>query len=214
MNLQLGALIVAALALHPACDERARPVKNSAAVSTASPGGTQQVRVTRDAQDGPPSCSPQEVGELVVGFFGAINEGSVEVSSFFAPDMQWYSVTERRPGGDKRHFVTYGYDAEKLGAYFDRRIGQHEQLRLLEIDVAYEGARDLAHVAYTLERRADDLPQGHPIAAGKGAIDCGTGTIAVWSMAHEARFQRPGSICPGDAGDFQIAIACTRGGPD
>ncbi|MBA2272499.1 MAG: hypothetical protein H0W21_01155 [Actinobacteria bacterium] len=166
--------------------------------------------VTRDRQHGPATCSPQEVGELVVDFFAAINEEVVEASSFFAPDMEWYSLSEWSREEGKRHFVSYGYDPEKLESYFQRRAEQHEQLHLLEIDVQYERQRNLGHVAYVVERTADDLPSSDPIAFGKGAIDCDTGNIAVWSMSQDTRFQRAPAICPGQAKPPRIAIACVR----
>lgn len=215
VNLRLATLMVLILALQAACDAPAQPQTQPAApVPTASPQDqitAQQVRVTRDGQGGPAACSPQEVGELIVGFFGAINEGSVEASSFFAPDMKWYSISEWSPKGGKRHFVSYGYDPEKLESYLERRIAQQERLHLLEIDVAYERERNLGHVVYAIERTADDLPSSDPIVIGKGAIDCETGTIAVWSMSHDTRFQRAPAICPGEADPPMIAIACARG---
>ena len=206
--------MVVALALQAACDAPARPeTQPAASAPTTSPQDqitAQQVRVTRDDQRGPAACSPEKVGELIVGFFGAINEGSVEASKFFARDMEWYSINEWSPKGGKRHFVSYEYEPDELESYFERRIKQHEQLHLLEIDVAYERARNLGHVAYAIERTADDLPSSSPIVIGKGAIDCETGTIAVWSMSHDTRFQRAPAICPGEADPPMIAIACAR----
>ena len=217
MNL-LATLMVVVLALQAACDDPARPETQPAdPVSTATPQGritAQQVRVTRDGQRGPAPCSPEEVGELIVGFFGAINEGAVEASSFFAPDMEWYSVSEWSRKAGKHHFVSYGYEPEKLQSYFERRISQHERLHLLEIEVAYERSRELGHVVYAIERTANDLPNSDPIVIGKGAIDCDTGTIAVWSMSHDTRFQRAPVICPGEADPPKIAVACARASAD
>jgi hypothetical protein len=202
------------LMLQPACDEAALPeIRSENPIATALPRTeptAQRVRVTRDRQRGPQSCSPQEVGELVVDFFAAFNEGVVEASSFFAPDMEWYSISEWNREGGKRHFVSYGYEPETLESYFQRRAKQHEQLRLLEIDVIYERERNLGHVVYALERTADDLPSSDPIVNGKGAIDCETGTIAVWSMSHDTRWQRAPDICPGNAEPPEIALACVR----
>lgn len=214
MNLRLATSMTVILALQPACDEAARPEARSenpvATASTRSSLTAQRVRVTRDRQRGPQSCSPREVGELVVDLFAAVNEGALEASSFFAPDMEWYSVSEWNGDGGKRHFVSYGYDPEKLESYFQRRAEQHEQLHLLEIDVQYERQRNLGHVAYVVDRTADDLPNSDPIAFGKGAIDCDTGTIAVWSMSQDTRFQQAPTICPGEAAPPRVALACAR----
>lgn len=206
--------MVVVFALQPACTEAPfLETGSSDPVTTASPRArvdAQQVLVTRDGQRGPATCRPQEVGELVVEFFAAINDGAIDTASFFAPDMEWYSITEWSRDSGKRHFVSYGYEPERLGSYFQRRIRQHEQLHLLEIDVAYERARNLGHVAYAIERTADDLPSSEPIVIGKGAIDCDTGTIAVWSMSHDTRFQRAPAMCPGEAEPPRVAIACAR----
>lgn len=145
-----------------------------------------------------------------MGFFGAINEGLVQTSDFFAPDMEWYSLSEWSRASGKRHFVSYGYEPERLGSYFERRINQHEQLHLLEIDVSYEEERNIGHVVYAIERTADDLDSSNPIVIGKGAIDCDTGTIAVWSMSHDARYQKAPELCPGEAEPPEIALACAR----
>jgi hypothetical protein len=206
--------MVLVLMLQPACDGSARPetslANREAPLSPSAQGTTQQVRVTRDGQRVPISCTPEEVGKLVVGFFAAINEGAVEASRFFTPDMEWYSVTEWSREAGKRHFVSNGYDPEELESYFQRRAEQHERVRLLEIDVAYESARNIGHVAYALKRTADDLPESDPIVIGKGAIDCDTGRIAVWSMSHDTRFQTPPAVCPGEAKPPKVAIACAR----
>jgi hypothetical protein len=170
----------------------------------------QRIRVTRDSGHGPEACHPQQVGETVIKFFAAIHDGRVEVESFFAADMEWYSASEWSREESKRHFVSRGFQPQELDSYFERRISQHEQLHLLEIDVAYERARNLGTVAYAIHRSADDLPNSDPIAIGKGAIDCDRGTIAVWSMSHDIRFQRAPAICPGEAKPPTIAIACAR----
>lgn len=171
----------------------------------------QDLQVTRDGAKGPDSCSPQAVGELVVGFFGAVNAGEFEASRYFSPDMKWYSISEWSPDSGKDHFVTYGYEPEELEAHFESRIAENEQLHLLEIDVAYERERNIGHIVYALERRADDLPVADPIVIGKGAIDCHTGKISVWSMSHDARFQRAASnTCPGKPDPPETAIACAR----
>ena len=75
MNLRLATSMAVILALQPACDEAARPEARSenpvATASTRSSLTAQRVRVTRDRQRGPQSCSPREVGELVVDLFAS-----------------------------------------------------------------------------------------------------------------------------------------------
>ena len=211
MDLRLAAVLVAVLALQPSCvlTERGSSTTTSTESETRTKRSLpQEVRVTRDGSDGPESCSPQEVGELVVGFLGAVSEGEEQISTFFAPDMEWYSLSEWSPGTGKRNFVTYG--PEKLDPYFERRAKQHERQSLLEIDVSYELQRNIGHITYNIERTADDLPKSDPIVIGKGAIDCETGTILVWSMSHDTRYQDAPALCPGEAEPPKVAIACAR----
>ncbi len=213
MNIRLASLIVVLPALLLSC-QAARPETKAAdpvtVASSPTPPSAQEVRVTREGRHAPAPCRPDEIGEMIVGFLKAINEGLVEASSFFASDMEWYSVSEWSPQEGKRHFVSNGYQPEELESYFARRALQREVVHLLEINVGYERARNLGHVAYTLERTADDLPRSDRIVIGKGAIDCATGKIAVWSMSHDTRFQRAPAMCPGEAKPPRIAIACAR----
>lgn len=130
--------------------------------------------------------------------------------NYVGPEQGWYSVTEDNPGDGGRHFVTG--DSDELREYFDRRIAQNERIYLLEIDVAYERARDVAHVAYNLLRTADDLTGYAEEAGGKGAIDCDSGRIKVWSMAQSPRPGFVGDLCPGNPRPPTTALACARGG--
>ena len=178
--------------------------------TTESGTAVQQVRVTRDTDVGPKVCRPQQVGETVVNHLDAINEGDVDrAMKYVVPKRGWYSVTEMNPrGGGRRHFVAR--DSDKLRDYLHERVRQEEQIYLVEIDVDYERARNVAHVAYGLHRTALDLDDYAPEAIGKGAIDCGSGRISVWSMAHRDEPVPLGGLCPGESDPPRIALACAR----
>lgn len=176
---------------------------------TITDTATQQIRVTRDTDRGPESCHPRQVGETVIKHFDAINEGDTDrAMNYVAPQYGWYSVTEGNPRDGGRHFVAR--DSDTLREYFNRRIAMNERIYLLEIDVAYERARDVAHVAYNLLRTADDLTKYAAQAGGKGAIDCDSGGIAVWSMGQGPKPQLVGDLCPGNARPPRTALACRR----
>lgn len=180
-------------------------VSDTAEIGTA----TQQIRVTRDTDQGPEVCHPQQVGETVIKHFEAINEGDTDTAmNYVAPERGWYSVTEGNPRDGGRHFVAR--DSDKLRKYLNRRTAVNERIYLLEIDVAYERARDVAHVAYNLLRTADDLTDYAEEAGGKGAIDCDSGRIAVWSMGQGPKPQLVGHVCPGTADPPRTALACAR----
>ncbi|MQB01234.1 MAG: hypothetical protein GEU78_13235 [Actinobacteria bacterium] len=130
------------------------------------------------------------------------------MAGFFTENFEWYSATEGNPRNGGRHFVAY--HRAKLQAYFLERISHDERMYLLEIDVGYERARNLGHVAYNLLRTADDLTEYAAEAGGKGAIDCDSGRIEVWSMAQGPKPQPVGDLCPEEPVPPDIAIACAR----
>ena len=169
----------------------------------------QQIRVTRDTDRGPEVCRPQQVGETVVDHFDAINEGDADrAMNFVTPERGWYSVTEGNPRDQGRHFVAR--DSGKLRDYLHERVRQEERIYLVEIDVDYERASNIAHVAYGFHRTALDLADYAPEGGGKGAIDCDTGLISVWSMAHRNEVVPLGDLCPGGSDPPRIALACAR----
>lgn len=171
---------------------------------------TQQIRVTRDTNRGPEVCHPEQVGETVINHFEAINKGdSDEAMKYLAPQVGWYSVTEGNPSDGGRHFVAR--DSDELRQYLNRRATVNERIYLLEIDVAYERARSVGHVSFTLRRTADDLGSYSNFAQGKGAIDCEDGKIRVWSIsqAHDILRGFP-RICPGKPDPPEVGLVCAR----
>jgi hypothetical protein len=129
----------------------------------------------------PEACRPQSVARLVLDFFGAFNRGDKsELARLLAsePAFQWYSAPE--PDGR----VVAKYQPSAALAYFAQRHRHGERLRLVMIDVDYERERNVGHVSYVITREADDLALTgeSALVVGNGAIDCGSGTVAVWSM--------------------------------
>jgi hypothetical protein len=177
------------------------------------PAGRPRVVVTRDSARGPSSCGPGAVGELLVDFLYAINSGKEPIDDYFVSDMQWFSVTTGNPRAGGSHFVAY--NKRELRRYFAERAELHEQWRLIAVDVDYERRRNLGHISYVIERRADDLKPFERRAHGKGAIDCTTGKIVAWSMGVPKGVQEgpstPGLPCPQPRrSGSDIAVACTR----
>ena len=165
-----------------------------------------EIRVTRDSQEGPETCHPTAVGRVLSGFLNDFSEGDPSAADRFSDDMEWYSMTEWSRATGKRHFVTS--DQADLESYIERRSGHDERMVLLEVRVQFDGARDLGHIAYTVERTADDVQQARPIAMGKGAIECDTGRILLLRMGHDTRHQRGPEICPGAPDPPGVALAC------
>lgn len=206
--------VIAALVVFGACTSAAPELAHPARTPTNTPPPdigaiTQQVRVTRNASRGPRNCLPENVGRQVSNFFAALNRGDLdEVMASFTDNLGWYSVTEGNRRNDGRHFVAH--EPEELRAYFEDRVQHNERLHLLEIDVDFERSRNIGHVAYNILRSADDLRGYATEAGGKGAIDCETGRIAIWSMGQRREPFNVGNLCPGKPKPPGVAIACAR----
>ena len=196
-----------------------------------------KVIVTSDDASLPDGCHPRQIAEVVIGFIDAFNRGDQELLSrlFFIsegpspPDFStegyypwsWYWVSEVGAGGRiEDGFVTY--DQGELLRYFAERHGQGERLELLKVSATQAGLLDEegnVGFVYVLTRDAEDLaPElGGPdrIATGKGAINCASRRIFVWSMemrAQETRSAREaaGWLCSDPPGwrPGKAVVAC------
>jgi hypothetical protein len=168
-----------------------------------------RVAVTRDDASLLDGCRPRPLARRIAAFFDAFNRGDPSAASFVDPSRGWYSVTDGHP---RRHFVTSSRAG--LVEYFARRHRHGERLRLEQVDVSF--GNGLGHIAYVLERRADDLRRlgiAGTAAHGKGAVDCESGRIILWSMGmpagdgHEA-FE----LCPPPRKPSRAIVACARRG--
>jgi hypothetical protein len=142
----------------------------------------------------------------IAAFFDAFTRGDPAATGYIAASGGWYSVGD----GRRRQFVTYS--RRGLSGSFARRHHHGERLRLEQVDVDY--ANGLGHIAYLVDRRAYDLRRlgiTDTTAIGKGAVDCDTGRIVVWSMGmpaghgHERFEVRPPPRTPSRA-----IVACAR----
>jgi hypothetical protein len=172
------------------------------------PSDGTRVVVTRRDPSLPAGCRPRPLARRIAAFFHAFNRGDPTALDHVDPTEGWYSVTD----GRRRHFVTYS--REGFPRYFARRHRHGERLRLEQVDVSY--ARGLGHIAYVIDRRADDLRRlgiTHTTAIGKGAVDCETGRIVVWSMAMPRWLagEAP-EVCPRPPQPTRAIVACARRG--
>jgi hypothetical protein len=166
-----------------------------------------KVIVTSGDRSLPDGCRPRQVAELVVQFARAFNEGDQEQLArlFFISEGQsppdfsqrgypwsWYSVSEVGTGGRiEDSFVTYNQG--ELLRYFAQRHEQGERLELIKVSVTRAGSlgeEGNVSIIYVLSRDADDLEPGlggpDHVATGKGAINCTSRRIFVWSMEMRA----------------------------
>jgi hypothetical protein len=120
---------------------------------------------------GGPNCSPDAVGAIVDSFVTAYNGGQTGLTDrFFAePDrFQWYSENHYRNNDEAR-------DRSTLEAYLARRHSEGHRLELTHF--AFGAYRDVDRTGHFTFVAADAAT---PV--GKGAIDCDTGRIMVWSF--------------------------------
>jgi hypothetical protein len=136
----------------------------------------------------PDTCTPEGAGDLVLGLFDAVSLGEVDVDRFFAADADgfgWLSIEGPGSGpGDAE-------DRSLLAPYFESRISAGETMRLIEMDVSYEPARDLGNLSLLVTRTADDIPPDEQLFAGKGAIRCASGRLVVLAMGPSEEMQGP-----------------------
>jgi hypothetical protein len=180
--------------------------REATAASSETRAAPARVIVTRDDPALPAGCRPRPLAQRIAAFFDAFNRGDPAATGFVAPSGGWYSVTD----GRRRHFVAYS--RRGLPAYFARRHRHGERLRLEQVDVSF--GNGLGHIAYLVDRRADDLRRlgiTHTTAIGKGAVNCETGHIVVWSMGmprwlgHETT-----GLCPLPRTPSRAIVACAR----
>ncbi len=147
----------------------------------------------------PVGCTPAEVEAFLNRFLAAFNRGDQEALRTFFPTIAagrsvtdysgekfvWYSMTDQRPDGSKRHFVAY--DQPALWTYFAERHAQHEMLRLASVTIQVNQQDPFnANMSLFLHRTADDLlpdagfPPGQ--ATGKVVMNCRDQTLRVFSF--------------------------------
>jgi hypothetical protein len=61
-----------------------------------------------------------------------------------------------------------------------------ERIRVAAVEMSYERRRNIAHIGQLFRYRARDAARGRwRTGHGKGAIDCGSGGLMVWSAVAE-----------------------------
>lgn len=126
-----------------------------------------------------PGCGPIEVADAVTRLFAAYSEGNgAAAGGMLVPYIHWFTFT--RPAERGGH-VDIGTPSAIAG-YIAKRHAQHERLALTSLDLNGPGGgagSDAMNVGYEFEWSADDgSGRGH----GKGALECPSGKILVWSM--------------------------------
>jgi hypothetical protein len=173
-----------------------RPETPVLRVQTAVGSATAGVS-TPSASAYPIGCTPAEVEAFLERFLAAFNEGDMSALRAFFPatatgqsvvdysgeKFVWYSMTDNRLDGSKRHFVTF--DLPTLWAYFAERHAHQERLRLATLRVGRQEAT-VANLEVKFYRTADDVPPDAGVppgqAIGKAVMNCRDQTLLVMSL--------------------------------
>jgi hypothetical protein len=128
-------------------------------------------------------CGPVEVAEAVTGLFAAYSDGDGDsAAGMLAPYIGWFTFT--RPAERGGH-VDVGRPA-LIVAYVATRHAHHERLALTRLWLNGSGGGaggNAMNVAYEFEWSADE---GSGRGGGKGALECPSRKLVVWSMGEPA----------------------------
>lgn len=118
-------------------------------------------------------CAEQLTGDTVESFIAAYTNGDPDLTDrFFADEgkFQWYSEPP-----DRLHEAAH--DRASLDQYLSDRHAEGDRLRLVELNHnGYRSFDKTGHFDFSVRRNeVDDV-------IGKGAIDCLSGGIMVWSL--------------------------------
>ena len=136
----------------------------------------------------PARCTPARVGQQLTRVFAAAARADAAgIRRTLAPTarFEWYSLTtvsgEQRLGHVVRRRPR---TAARLLAERSREAG--ERILVVAVEVSYEKRRNIAHFGQLFRYRARDLAGGRWRSGhGKGAMDCASGGLMVWSAVAE-----------------------------
>ncbi|MFL5826793.1 MAG: hypothetical protein ACJ76V_09745 [Thermoleophilaceae bacterium] len=168
--------------------------------------------VTRDDSRIPSRCRPLKVAQRLSSLFEAVKDGDRRAidRSLGIRSFRWYSMGSVGTSG-RDFFVTH--DRSSAIRHLAARARKHERLELGEVSVGFDRARYLGHFELKGSRVADDLDRlGVPrYLEAKGAIECHSGRLAVFSGSTQAGNATLGALCPEPPPEADPAIvACAR----
>jgi hypothetical protein len=143
------------------------------------------ILVTRNDGGIPRVCGgPRGVARTIESFLDAFNRGDrSRLSRVFGRDLETYAVNEGSPPNRRiRRFS----EKEPLLRYFAARHARRDRITLLIVAAGkIDYLADYTTFSFVLRRSASDLAKlgiSHPLARGKGNLDCRARTISLWVM--------------------------------
>jgi hypothetical protein len=167
----------------------------------------QQVVVTGPAATRDRHCSPREVAQLIADFLTNLQGGSIQLNRFVAPRpiFRWYSdnVSSGRIG------LRRAENRSTLKSYLMSRYARRDYIALAQLALS-PPQRGIGNFDFITYRTAADIPSDLPVTEGKGAVDCQTGRVIVWSMGGPVA-SAMGTLCPMPAKtSADQAVVCGR----
>jgi hypothetical protein len=197
----LAAILSLGLLLLTACQSSSLPPGKGSRRS--------KILVTRDDLTMAPGCRPHAIAERIIAFLDALNEGDPsDVAAFFGSEFRWFSVTGS-PEGNQRHFTAYTRrDAIR---YATEKVNFNLSLRSVATGSPSPGRGDFAfELGWTKTMNGREALWQ---VVGKGAINCASKEIDVWSMAVRPHGQEEDTaLCPTPSQPARsgVVIACAR----
>ena len=125
----------------------------------------------------PPLCGADEVRASVERLITAMNVGDAAAADAVVapkPRFQWFSVDPERSNSDAT-------DRASLREFLGAQVAAGQQTELISFDFTFYRAEDrTGNFAFRLAQRSSEAQPTE--AAGKGAVDCDTGLIMVWTV--------------------------------
>jgi hypothetical protein len=154
-------------------------LRSVAVVALAACLATPAVALTPATRAAPARCSDAAARRLVERFAADFSAGRLRATDALwarGPAFAWYSTSA--PGARVGARAT---DRSTLRAYFRSRIAAGEKLRVVSMQTTADPRRGLRHFHGTVSRRARGMRATR--YAFKGAADCRTRRLGVWSMS-------------------------------
>lgn len=166
----------------------------------------QDIVVTSDDRSLPQKCRPRALASALVGFMDALRTGDDrKLRGYFGAGFKWFSVTGSPVRGHRRHFVAY--EVEKAVLYIVEKRGFRWTLSDLVVSDNPRGYSDIHYSGVWSYKGA------RWSFRGKGAIDCGSRVVKVWSLAvSKEQADRGDPLCPApaEAPNPNTLVACVR----
>jgi hypothetical protein len=129
----------------------------------------------------PPSCTADRVQETVELFLDALSTGDASGADAMVvgePRFQWFSVSPERLDAEASN-------RDSLSTFFATQVADSYQAEVQSFGFNFYRSEDrTGNFEFRLAQRSDSV--GTSAVSGKGAIDCDSGLVMVWTVGPRA----------------------------